>query len=84
MIAVEAQDHGEFTMIPVIAPGKRLKINAVTFRAGWVKVEVAGVKGRAMADCVPIVGDHHWSEVKWNGKIARESPRGSPWFCDSK
>jgi hypothetical protein len=68
MVAVEAVDHGEFTTIPVMAPGKRLKINALTQRAGWIKVEVAGVKGRAMADCVPIVGDQHWTEVVWKGQ----------------
>ena len=55
MIALEAPDHGEFTTITVIAPGKRLKINALTLRAGWIKVEVAGVKwpslGRLHSDC---------------------------------
>ena len=57
LVAVEAQDHGEFTMIPLIAPGKTLKINALTLRTGWVKVEVVGEDGRSLADCVPIVGD---------------------------
>ena len=67
MVAVEAQDHGEFTMIPIIAAGKTLKINALTLRTGWVKVEVAGVGGRSLADCVPIVGDQHWTRVTWKG-----------------
>ncbi len=37
LVAVEAQDHGEFTMIPVIASGKRLKVNALTLRTGRPK-----------------------------------------------
>ena len=78
MIAVEAQDHGEFTTIPVIAPGKRLKINALTLRSGWVKVEIAGTKGRALADCVPIVGDQHWTEVAWKGQDGAGITEGQP------
>ena len=67
MIAVTAEDRGEFTMIPIMAPGKTLKINAITLRTGWIKIEVAGVKGRSLADCVPIVGDQHGSRVIGNG-----------------
>ena len=67
LVAVEAEDRGEFTMIPLIAPGKTLKINALTLRTGWVKIEVLGVQGRSLADCVPIVGDAHWTTVRWKG-----------------
>jgi hypothetical protein len=65
LIAVSADDRGEFTMIPIMAAGKRLKMNAVTQRTGWVKVEVAGVKGRGLTECLPIVGDQHWTRVRW-------------------
>ena len=78
MVAVEAQDHGEFTMIPIIAPGKTLKINALTLRTGWVKVEVAGVGGRSLADCVPIVGDQHWTRVTWQGGADLGIGEGQP------
>ncbi len=67
LVAVEAEDRGEFTMIPLIPPGKRLKINALTSRTGWVKVEVVGKDGRGLGDCVPIVGDKPWSRVTWKG-----------------
>ncbi len=67
LVAVEAEDRGEFTMIPLIAPGKTLKINAVTRRTGWVKVEVVGKNGRSLAECVPAVGDSAWSRVTWKG-----------------
>ena len=65
LVALEASHEGEFTMIPIIAPGKVLKINAVTLRTGWVKVEVLGTKGRSIAESIPIVGDQHWTQVKW-------------------
>src|SRR5205823_5105680 len=67
LVAVAADDRGAFTMVALIARGKALKINAVTLRTGWVKVEVVGVPGRALADCVPVVGDRHWERVSWNG-----------------
>jgi hypothetical protein len=68
LVAVAADDQGGFTMIPFLPPGKTtLKINAVTLRTGWVKVEVAGVDGRSLADCIAIVGDQHWTRVIWKG-----------------
>lgn len=78
LVSVGADDHGEFTMIPVIAPGKSLRINAVTLRTGWIKVEVVGVDGRRMADCAPIVGDQHWSKVTWNGAGDLGKDAGQP------
>jgi hypothetical protein len=33
-VAVEAADRGEFTTIAILAPGKKLKINALTLRTG--------------------------------------------------
>ena len=68
MVAVEAADQGEFTMMPVMPPGPILKINCVTDRAGWVKVEVVGIDGRRLEDCVPLVGDQAWTPVKWKDK----------------
>jgi hypothetical protein len=65
LVGLEAAEEGAFTMMPLIAPDRRLKINALTLRTGWVKVEVVGVDNRKMADCVPIVGDQHWAQVTW-------------------
>lgn len=67
LVAVAADDHGEFTMIPFVVPGKSLRINALTLRTGYVKVEVMGSKGRSLAECIPIVGDQHWARVRWTG-----------------
>jgi hypothetical protein len=65
LVAVEAEDHGEFTTIPLIAPGKRLALNALTLRTGWIKVAVLGADGRTLADCTPIVGDQPHALVTW-------------------
>lgn len=67
LIAIEAAAHGEFTMIPIIAPGRILKINALTLPTGWIKVEVAGIRGHTLADCTPVVGDQAWAPVAWTG-----------------
>jgi hypothetical protein len=67
MCAVEADEEGEFTMMPLISAGKKLKANAVTLRTGWIKIEVAGVDGHSIDQCNAIVGDQHWSAVSWKG-----------------
>lgn len=78
LVAVEAAEQGQFTTIPVIAPGKVLKVNAVTSRTGWVKIEVAGSKGRTFDDCTPIVGDHAWTTVTWKGNTDTGVAPGQP------
>ncbi|MBI3852737.1 MAG: hypothetical protein HY298_20985 [Verrucomicrobia bacterium] len=78
MVSLEADGHGEFTMIPIIAPGRILKINAITLRTGWIKVEVAGKDGRTFADCTPIVGDQPWVSVTWKGGKDLVADPGQP------
>jgi hypothetical protein len=68
MVALEAADRGQFTMIPIMAPGRTVKINAITMRTGGIQIEVAGVKGRSFEDCDPIFGDQHWATVSWKGE----------------
>jgi hypothetical protein len=65
LAALETDETGEFTMIPIMVPGTTLKINAVTKRTGWVKVEVLGVDGRSLAECQPLTGDLLWAPVTW-------------------
>ncbi|HSW44789.1 MAG TPA: hypothetical protein VLM89_04380 [Phycisphaerae bacterium] len=70
LVALAADDEGGFTTVPVIAPGRKLRINAVTERAGCVMVEAADLAGKPIAgrtfdDAVPIVGDRHWAPVTW-------------------
>jgi hypothetical protein len=49
-----------------------LRINAITARAGSIRVAVStrdGVMlpGRSFEDCKPIVGDQYHTLVEWNG-----------------
>jgi hypothetical protein len=78
MVALEAQEKGEFTMMSVIAPGRTLKINAETLRTGWVKVEVRGADGRSLDQCVPVVGDQMWTTVAWKGGADLGREAGKP------
>lgn len=67
MVALEAEGEGQFTLIPFVAPGKTLKINATTRRTGWIKVGVVGDPERSIERCKPILGDQHWGAVTWEG-----------------
>ena len=79
LVAIEAPDRGEFTMIPLIPPGKTMKINTLTERTGSIRVEVVGVKGRALEDCTPIIGDQFWTTVTWkDGQTDLGAPAGGP------
>jgi len=74
LIALEAEDIGEFTTVVFIPPGKKMKINAVTKRAGKILVEVVSddddkvLAGRSFEDCDPIIGDKFWEPVTWKAK----------------
>ena len=67
LVGLHADEHGEFSVIPLIAPGRVLELNTITKRTGWVKIEVSGVVGHSLEDCVPIVGDQAWTRVTWKG-----------------
>jgi len=67
MVALEAAGEGGFTMIPFMPRGKTLKVNANTKRTGWVKVQVVGDEQRTLAQCDPIIGDQHWTPLRWGG-----------------
>jgi hypothetical protein len=65
MVALEAPTHGQFTLMPLITPGKTLKINANTKRTGGVLVEVVGDPERSFGKCTRSFGDLHWTAVSW-------------------
>jgi len=70
LVALEAPERGEFTTVGLMPPGRKLRINALTQRAGSILVEVAGldgkaIPGRAFGDAIPIIGDQHWTPVAW-------------------
>jgi len=68
MMGIEAPSKGGFSVLAIMAPGRKLKLNAVTQRVGGVRVEVMGINGRKFADCDPLVGDLPWQLVTWKGQ----------------
>jgi hypothetical protein len=72
LIALEAPERGEFTTVAFIPPGAKVSINAVTERAGSIRVEACDVDakplpGRTFDDAVAIVGDQYHMPLKWKG-----------------
>jgi hypothetical protein len=72
IVAVEAKEIGEFTTVGVMPPGRKLRINALTKRAGGIRVEIATLldeplPGRTFDDCDVVQGDQFWKPVTWNG-----------------
>jgi hypothetical protein len=78
LVGLDAPDRGEFTLMPVMAPGSSLKINAGTKRAGRIRVEVAGDPSRTLAKCAPLFGDLHWTTVRWDGADGLGVRRNQP------
>ena len=68
IVALEAPDRGEFAMISLMPPGQNLLVNALTKRAGEIRVQVDDVAGRTFDDCDPIIGDQYRTPVTWKGK----------------
>ncbi|NLH99634.1 MAG: hypothetical protein GX446_09110 [Chthonomonadales bacterium] len=70
IVALEAEQSGEFATVGIIPPKSRLLVNAVTKRGGSLLIEAAGMTGkplpgRAFADAVPILGDRFRHPVTW-------------------
>ena len=67
----------------VVAPGRRLYLNAVTRRAGHVKVAISRldgsfIEGRDFAGAVPLVGDLFRAPVTWRGHDDLGVAEGEP------
>lgn len=78
LVALEAQESGSFTTLPLVFTGRKLRLNVQTSMAGEVLVEATATRprgggggdplpGRSFADCVPIVGDSLDHIVTWKG-----------------
>jgi hypothetical protein len=72
LVALEAEEEGEFATVAFISPGKIARINALTDRVGRMQVEVCDIDGktiprRSFEDAVEITGDQHWTPLKWKG-----------------
>lgn len=78
LVALESPERGEFTMVTLLPPGRKLLINAVTKRAGEIRVQVDRVDGRTFDNCDPIVGDQYRKEVTWKGQADLGHKDGEP------
>jgi hypothetical protein len=72
LMAIEAVGQGKFTTPAFLAPGEKMRINALTGRVGEIRIEAADlngkpIPGRSFADSVPIVGDQYRIAVTWKG-----------------
>jgi hypothetical protein len=70
LAAIEAAEEGHFSTVSFFPPGRKLRINAVTQRAGEIRVAVTRrggefLPGRSFDDSVPIVGDQYRAPVRW-------------------
>jgi len=70
LVALEAQGEGAFTTPAILAAGTKLRINAVTKRVGYIRIEAANLSGKAIPgrsfqEAAPIKGDYFWGPVKW-------------------
>ncbi len=81
IVAVEAEENGEFSTVAILPPGRTLRINALTKRAGGIRVELARmndevVPGRSFEESDPVQGDAFWQPVTWKGEDSLNTPEG--------
>jgi hypothetical protein len=70
IVALVADETGEFTTVGLMPPGRKLRINATTARAGSIRVAISTrdgkfLAGRSFDDAVPIVGDQFRAPLRW-------------------
>ena len=86
MVGIEAPEVGEFATVAFLLPGTRLRINALTRRAGYIKIEAVNfdgkpITGHSFDDADPIIGNHFKKVVTWKGKDDIGVEPGTPvWF----
>jgi len=81
IIALEAPERGEFSTVGFIPPGRKIRINAVTARAGHIRVEVVDLErgvipGHSFEDCDPVIGDQFRKPLTWKGQDDTGLERG--------
>lgn len=83
LAGIAAEESGEFSTVSFFAPGRKLRINAVTRRAGSVLVAVTRrngqfLPGRSFDDAVAVVGDQFRALVRWKDGDELGSRDGEP------
>ncbi len=83
LVALHAEEQGEFRTMFVHFQGDELHVNVRTLPAGEVRIGVLGRDGnspkdRSVADCDPVVGDHLDRVVTWHGQSELGHEPGQP------
>ncbi len=83
LLGIEAKERGAFSTIAVIAPGHKLRINALTQRAGSIRCEAADLDGKAIPgrefeNSIPLFGDCHQAPLTWKGHDDLGIEAGTP------
>ena len=76
LVAVQADNWGEFWTFPIPVAGRELRANLRTSRAGEVRIGLAGIEGHSGDDVAPLVGDHLAAPVHWRGETNLGVPEG--------
>lgn len=84
LVALEADEDGEFFTVPLAAKGERLLLNFETKRNGYVKVAVDNGKGRTIEACDPLLGDQSKRPVTWKGQSTIGVAPGRPFTLQFK
>jgi len=85
LAALEVEQDGHFTTLPLVAEGRRLRLNAAVKAAGHILVEVADRQGRPLAghsfdDATPVLGDAADHRVAWCGGDRIQLGMGEPFM----
>lgn len=72
LVALCADEMGEFYTIPLAPKGRRLFLNYETRGTGWIKAGVVGSNTQSVANCDRLAGDAVKAPVTWQGQDAIE------------
>ncbi|MHB1357506.1 MAG: hypothetical protein ACYCZF_16175 [Anaerolineae bacterium] len=83
LVGLEAEGYGEFATVARFPAGRTLRLNAVTRRAGSIKVEVAHadgtpIAGRTFDEAAPVIGDQYYRLLTWAGNSDLGYAEGEP------
>ena len=78
LVALQADEDAEFWTPELSLPADTLHLNYEVKRAGYIKVEVEGVKGRGLEDCDALLGSSLKKQVTWKGNGSLGPKNGKP------
>jgi len=78
LVALQADEDAEFWTPEMSVAGDTLHLNYEVKRAGYIKVEVEGIKGRGLKDCDALFGSSLKKHVSWKGNGSLGQQNGKP------